>query len=60
MCPYDLAMTTSDALPDDASLVEASGCAVQVVPGDRESRKITTADDLRWAEWMLRSGQWPR
>lgn len=45
---------------DDASLVEACGIAVRVVAGDPAARKITTPDDLRWAEWMLHSGQWPR
>lgn len=45
---------------DDAALVESYGAPVRVVPGDRETRKITTPDDLRWAEWLLASGQWPR
>lgn len=45
---------------DDASLVEAYGVAVRIVAGDPAARKITTPDDLRWAEWMLHSGQWPR
>ncbi len=45
---------------DDASLVEMSGGRVQVVRGDPMARKITTVDDLHWAEWVLQSGQWPR
>ncbi len=45
---------------DDAALVEAGGGRVQVVRGDPMTRKITTPDDLRWAEWVLASGQWPR
>ena len=45
---------------DDAALVEKSGQDVYVVDGDPVLRKITTPDDLRWAEWLLGSGQWPR
>jgi 2-C-methyl-D-erythritol 4-phosphate cytidylyltransferase len=45
---------------DDAALVEAVRGRVQIVSGDPLTRKITTADDLRWAEWVLASGQWPR
>lgn len=48
------------AATDDAALVEASGLPVRIVAGDPVARKITTGDDLRWAEWMLQSGQWPR
>ncbi len=45
---------------DDAALVEALPAPVTVVDGDAALRKITTPEDLRWAEWMLESGQWPR
>lgn len=45
---------------DDAALVEAYGQRVQVIEGDPILRKITTKNDLRWAEWVLDSGQWPR
>lgn len=38
---------------DDAVLVEQLGARVYVVPGNPENRKITTREDLRWAEWML-------
>jgi 2-C-methyl-D-erythritol 4-phosphate cytidylyltransferase len=34
-------------------LVERLGARVYVVPGNPENRKITTAEDLRWAEWLL-------
>jgi len=50
----------SNTATDDAALVEAYGQPVQVVEGDPILRKITTKDDLRWAEWLLDSGQWPR
>jgi 2-C-methyl-D-erythritol 4-phosphate cytidylyltransferase len=44
---------------DDSVLVERMGVAVRVVRGNAENRKITTADDLRWAEWLLSSGRAP-
>lgn len=38
---------------DDASLVERLGLRVKLVEGDPLNRKLTTPDDLRWAEWVL-------
>ncbi|CAN7210834.1 2-C-methyl-D-erythritol 4-phosphate cytidylyltransferase [Paenibacillus sp. LjRoot56] len=38
---------------DDASLVERLGAAVHVVEGDYYNIKITTPEDLPWAEWIL-------
>jgi 2-C-methyl-D-erythritol 4-phosphate cytidylyltransferase len=38
---------------DDSALVERLGFRVRVVRGNPENRKITTAEDLRWAEWLL-------
>lgn len=40
---------------DDAALVERTGRTVRVVPGEETNRKITTPEDLRWAEWYLQS-----
>jgi len=40
---------------DDAALVEGLGHRVRVVHGHRDNRKITTRDDLRWADWYARS-----
>lgn len=40
---------------DDAALVERIGATVHVVPGEPTNRKITTPDDLRWAEWYLQA-----
>jgi 2-C-methyl-D-erythritol 4-phosphate cytidylyltransferase len=40
---------------DEASLVEALGQRVQVVPGDENNVKITTPDDLRFAETFFRA-----
>lgn len=45
---------------DDAMLVERLGARVQVVRGDPANRKITTAEDLSWAEWRLARNQAPR
>ncbi len=44
---------------DDASLVERLGHPVRVVPGESTNRKITTPDDLQWAEWYLRTRREP-
>ncbi|MBI5064570.1 MAG: 2-C-methyl-D-erythritol 4-phosphate cytidylyltransferase [Desulfatitalea sp.] len=35
---------------DDASLMERMGVAVHIIPGERGNIKITTPEDLRWAE----------
>ena len=40
---------------DDAALVEELGHRVRVVLGNPQNRKITTPDDLRWADWYARS-----
>lgn len=46
----------ASAATDDAMLVEALGERVYVVPGHTDNRKITTPEDLRWAEWRLGRG----
>jgi 2-C-methyl-D-erythritol 4-phosphate cytidylyltransferase len=38
---------------DDAMLVELVGGAVDLIPGSARNLKITTADDLAMAEWLL-------
>ena len=40
---------------DDAQLVEASGKKVRLVAGSRINLKITTQEDLRWAEVALKA-----
>ncbi len=40
---------------DDVALVERLGAPVEVVPGTDFNRKITTAEDLAWAEAWLAS-----
>jgi 2-C-methyl-D-erythritol 4-phosphate cytidylyltransferase len=38
---------------DDAMLMERMGAPVQVVEGDYTNIKVTTPEDLPWAEWIL-------
>ncbi len=38
---------------DDASFVERMGCAVTIVQGERTNIKLTSPEDLRWAEWYI-------
>ena len=42
------------AITDDAQLVEATGHAVHLVPGSAANRKITTREDLLFAEAVLK------
>ena len=42
----------SPSFTDDASVVEASGVRVHIVPGDRMNLKITTPEDLQFAEGL--------
>jgi 2-C-methyl-D-erythritol 4-phosphate cytidylyltransferase len=43
------------AATDDASLVETMGGTVRLVESPRENLKVTTPDDLRLADLLLRS-----
>lgn len=45
--PFDPAFT------DDASVVEAIGGKIFLVEGERSNIKLTTPEDLDWAEWQL-------
>ena len=45
---------------DDAALVEQLGRRVHVVAGNPANRKITTREDLEWAEWMVANRKVPR
>ncbi len=55
---FETALTHADQrweqFPDDASIVEAAGFHVRLVPGDPLNLKVTTADDLVLAEAILR------
>jgi 2-C-methyl-D-erythritol 4-phosphate cytidylyltransferase len=39
---------------DEAALVERLGASVRLVAGEEANRKITTPDDLEWAEWYAK------
>lgn len=45
----------SDTFTDDASVVEAAGYKIELFEGDSKNIKITTADDLLWAELLLKN-----
>ena len=38
---------------DDASVVEAMGVNIALVEGERSNIKITTPDDMEYAQWLL-------
>lgn len=43
-----------DALfTDDASVVEATGVSITLVEGEDSNIKLTTPEDMEWAEWFL-------
>jgi 2-C-methyl-D-erythritol 4-phosphate cytidylyltransferase len=50
---YARAFADDVALTDEAMAVERLGHPVAAVPGSARNRKITTPDDLRWAESLL-------
>jgi 2-C-methyl-D-erythritol 4-phosphate cytidylyltransferase len=50
---YEAAFRDRVTLTDEAMAVERLGSAVQAVPGSPRNRKITTADDLAWAEGLV-------
>lgn len=47
------AAPAGEVLTDDAALVELLGLPVAIVPGHPTNRKITTPEDLAWAETTL-------
>ena len=49
---YD-ALDHPPAVTDDGSLVLLAGGRVTVVPGEKQNMKITTPEDLLWAEFLL-------
>jgi 2-C-methyl-D-erythritol 4-phosphate cytidylyltransferase len=51
---YEAARGGSITLTDEAMAVERLGEPVAVVPGASRNRKITTIEDLAWAEALLR------
>ena len=53
---HDLALAEGLAATDDAMLVERLGAEVRVVEGDYRNIKITTPEDLLWAEALIKGG----
>lgn len=43
----------SASFTDDASVVERLGHKISLVEGERTNQKLTTPDDMSWAEWWL-------
>jgi 2-C-methyl-D-erythritol 4-phosphate cytidylyltransferase len=50
---YEAAFRERVTLTDEAMAVERLGQPVAVVRGSARNRKLTTPDDLAWAEWVL-------
>ena len=40
---------------DDASVVERHGIPIHLIDGDRQNIKITTIEDLRYAEYLVKN-----
>ena len=53
MAAYEMAVSEDWTGTDDASFVERLGCAVSIVPGEKTNMKLTSPEDLRWAEFYL-------
>ena len=49
-----IALTPGSQVTDEASLCEAEGHAVRIVPGDRLNLKVTHPEDLELADALLR------
>lgn len=47
--PYNASFT------DDASVVESAGYSISLVEGERTNIKLTTPEDMQYAEWLLHS-----
>jgi 2-C-methyl-D-erythritol 4-phosphate cytidylyltransferase len=52
-CYRDLAREPGLAPTDEAGLAETFGHSVRLVRGAERLRKITSAEDLEWARWMV-------
>jgi 2-C-methyl-D-erythritol 4-phosphate cytidylyltransferase len=50
---YDAARRAGVELTDESTAVERMGHAVHAVPGSKRNRKLTTPDDLAWAESVV-------
>jgi 2-C-methyl-D-erythritol 4-phosphate cytidylyltransferase len=43
----------SPTFTDDASVIEAAGGRITLVEGERTNIKLTTPEDMAYAEWLL-------
>jgi 2-C-methyl-D-erythritol 4-phosphate cytidylyltransferase len=50
---YEAASRDQLTITDEAMAVERLGSPVRAVPGSPRNRKITTPEDLAWAESLL-------
>ena len=50
---YEKAVSSGWLGTDDASFVERIGVPVAIVQGERTNIKVTTPEDLEWAQWYL-------
>jgi len=53
---YEKAIAAGWDGTDDASFVERVGVPVSIVRGERTNIKVTTLEDLQWAEWFVSGG----
>lgn len=53
LAAYEKAVSEGWNGTDDASFVERMGGCVSIVRGERTNIKLTTREDLAWAEWFL-------
>ncbi|MFQ5530457.1 MAG: 2-C-methyl-D-erythritol 4-phosphate cytidylyltransferase [Gemmatimonadota bacterium] len=54
---HELAERSGRDVPDDAALCEGAGIEVWTIRGERWAFKITHAEDLALAEWLVASGR---
>lgn len=53
MAAYEKAIAAGWTGTDDASFVERMGATVSIVRGEPTNIKVTTPEDLQWAEWFF-------
>ncbi len=56
MAAYEKAVEAGWTGTDDASFVERLGGNVSIALGERSNIKVTTPEDLQWAQWFLGGG----
>lgn len=47
----------ADSFTDEATVAEAAGHTVNLVEGDKRNIKLTTPEDMEWAEMLLKEGK---